>query len=154
MASLRDRWQDAARRGASVDVTSDVSHAVLEVILLAIFGADYSRVEKDFAVVSDETRNLFFVQTCATLRQIISEIAEERRSSQRDDHDILGVMMRTRDRESDCPMSDAAIASQGITLVIAGHETTASVLNWFWYLLAKHPQIEERCSPSSGAFPS
>jgi cytochrome P450 len=114
------------------------------VTLLAIFGEDYPRVEKDFAVVGDESRNLLFVQTCATLRQIISEIAEERRSNQRDANDILGMMMRTRDRESDCPMSDSALASQGITLVIAGHETTASVLNWVWYLLAKHPHVEER----------
>ena len=31
-----------------------------------------------------------------------------------------------------------------MTLVVAGHETTASALNWFWYLLARHPQVEMR----------
>ena len=33
-----------------------------------------------------------------------------------------------------------------MTLVVAGHETTASVLNWTWYLLARHPSVEEKLS--------
>jgi cytochrome P450 len=41
-------------------------------------------------------------------------------------------------------MSDAQLAREALTLVIAGHETTASVLNWIWYLLARYPQVEAR----------
>jgi len=33
-----------------------------------------------------------------------------------------------------------------MTLVVAGHETTASTLNWAWYLLARHPFVEQRLS--------
>ena len=41
-------------------------------------------------------------------------------------------------------MPDAQLAREILTLVIAGHETTASVLNWIWYLLAKHPDVQSR----------
>ena len=141
---LAERWRDAARRGAGVDVTHDVSHAVLEITLLAIFGEDYARVAPHFSLIAEDSRGLSFAQTCAQLRAIIAQVAEERRASGRDGGDILGMMMRTRDRDSGCPMSVAELASQGITLVIAGHETTASVLNWVWYLISRYPQVEER----------
>ena len=140
--ALRDRWQEAARRADSVDVTRDVSLTVLEVTLLAIFGDDYQKVAADFALIAEESRNLEFAQTCNALGKLIRQIAEQRRSAGIEARDILGLMMRTRDRESGQPMSDADLARQGMTLVIAGHETTASVLNWIWYLLARHPQVE------------
>ncbi len=142
--ALAERWKDAARRGASVDVTHDVSHAVLETTLRAIFGDDYERVAPHFSLIAEESRNLSFAQACAQLRSIIAQLAEERRERPRESRDILGMMMLGRDRDSGCPMSAAELACQGITLVIAGHETTASVLNWVWYLLSKHPQVEER----------
>jgi len=140
--ALRDKWCHAARSADSVDVTRDVSLTVLEATLLAIFGDDYETVAPQFALVGEESRNLEFAQTCNTLGKLIRQIAEQRRAAGIEARDILGLMMRTRDRESGCPMSDADLARQGMTLVIAGHETTASVLNWVWYLLAKHPEIE------------
>lgn len=142
--ALRERWRQAALREESVDVTHDVSHAVLEVTLSAIFGEDYARVAPHFALIAEESRDLSFAQTCATLRELIARIAEERRAAGREGQDILSMMMHTRERESGCPMTDGDLARQGITLVIAGHETTASLLNWVWYLLAKHPHVEER----------
>ena len=142
--ALRDRWRQAAQAGSSVDVTRDVSLTVLEVTLRAIFGDDYERVAPQFALIGEESRDLEFAQTCNTLGKLIRQIAERRRAAGIDAKDTLGIMMRTRDRESGQTMSDAELARQGMTLVIAGHETTASVLNWIWYLLAKHPQVEAR----------
>jgi cytochrome P450 len=142
--ALLEKWRDSARSGASVNVTQDVSSTVLEVTLLAIFGEDYGRVAADFRIIADESRNLEFAQTCNALSKIIVQIADERRRQGRDEGDILGIMMRSRDRDGGKPMPDAQLAREALTLVIAGHETTASVLNWIWYLLARHPQVEER----------
>ena len=41
-------------------------------------------------------------------------------------------------------MSDAQLAREVLNLVVAGHETTASLLNWMWYLLATHPEAQTR----------
>jgi cytochrome P450 len=53
-------------------------------------------------------------------------------------------MMQARDRDNGQPMPDMQLAKEAMTLVIAGHETTASVLNWTWYLLATHPEVEAK----------
>ena len=45
---------------------------------------------------------------------------------------------------SDPPITDAEIRDQAAMLFIAGHDTTAAALAWFWYLLSQHPEIERR----------
>src|SRR5436189_128405 len=40
-----------------------------------------------------------------------------------------------------------------MTLIVAGHETTASGLNWTWYLLSQHPQAEARLHAEIDAAP-
>jgi len=47
-------------------------------------------------------------------------------------------------------MPDPQLAREALTLVIAGHETTASVLNWIWYLLSRHPRVERRMVDEMG----
>lgn len=143
-AGLLAKWEGAARLGASVDVTLDVSLAVLEATLVSIFGSDYERAAPHFALIADESRNLEFAQTCIALGKVVAQIAVDRRRNGVDGDDLLGQMMRARDRDGGRPMSDAELARHAMTLVIAGHETTASVLNWIWYLLARHPEVEAR----------
>jgi cytochrome P450 len=140
---LRDKWKQAAREGTSVNVTQDLSDTVLEVMLLVIFGDDYAKVASRFQIVGEEFRNIQFAQTCSALLKIIMEIATERRKQGRDATDFLGIMMRALDRDRR-PMPDIQIAREALTLVIAGHETTASVLNWIWYLLSRNPEVEAK----------
>jgi cytochrome P450 len=142
--ALREKWKQAARAGTAVDVTQDVSSTVLEVTLLAIFGEDYQKVASHFQIIAEESRNLEFAQTCSALSRIIVQIVAERRAQGRDASDILGTMMSARDRDGGRPMPDAQLAREALTLVIAGHETTASVLNWTWYLLSRHSEVEAR----------
>jgi cytochrome P450 len=41
-------------------------------------------------------------------------------------------------------MPDKQLLDETMTLIVAGHETTASALNWMWYLLSQHPEIEQQ----------
>ncbi len=43
-------------------------------------------------------------------------------------------------------MSAPQVVNEVMTLVVAGHETTSITLNWCWYFLAKHPQVEKKMS--------
>jgi cytochrome P450 len=54
------------------------------------------------------------------------------------------MLMSARDKDTGAAMSERQLIDEIMTLVIAGHETTASVLNWTWYLLSQHPQVEAR----------
>jgi cytochrome P450 len=41
-------------------------------------------------------------------------------------------------------MSDEQLRDEAMTILLAGHETTANALAWTWYLLAQHPEVEAR----------
>jgi cytochrome P450 len=143
--ALLTKWKDAARDHESVNVTRDVSLMVLEVVLRSIFGDDYGATAEPFGVLSGESaRNLQFAQTFRPLGDIVLRLVAERRQNSRMCTDILGMLMETRDRTSGNGMSDRQLVSEIMTLIVAGHETTASVLNWTWFLLSQHAEVEEK----------
>jgi cytochrome P450 len=144
--ALLNRWKLAAQRSATVNVTREVSLLTLEITLTAIFGEDYPKIAARFAIVAEEERSLAFARECNSLGKLVIQVAAQRREAKRTDTDILGMLMQARDREGGEPMSDAQLAREILTLIIAGHETTASVLNWTWYLLARHPEVEAKLS--------
>ena len=126
---LLDRWKLAAQRGEAVNVTHDVSFMVLKITLLAIFGDDYERAAPHFNILAKEAaRNFEFAQTFRPLGKVILEIAARRRRDNIEAADFLGKRMQARDREHGEPMSDAQLSREVITLIVAGHETTAGLL--------------------------
>jgi cytochrome P450 len=59
--------------------------------------------------------------------------------------DLLSRMMQSQDADAEGGgMSDRQLRDEVITLLSAGHETTATALAWTWYLIANHPQVEAR----------
>ena len=46
-------------------------------------------------------------------------------------------------------MSDKELIDEVLTLIVAGHETTAAALTWTWYLISRHPQAAERAAGRS-----
>ena len=50
--------------------------------------------------------------------------------------------MASRDRETDQAMSDKELIDEVLTLIVAGHETTAAALTWTWYLVSQHPEAQ------------
>jgi cytochrome P450 len=57
--------------------------------------------------------------------------------------DLLTLLLTARDYDGNS-MSDQQLRDEVITLLLAGHETTALNLSWTWYLLAQYPQVEEK----------
>jgi len=57
--------------------------------------------------------------------------------------DLLTLLLTARDDDGNS-MSDQQLRDEVITLLLAGHETTALNLSWAWYLLAQHPEVEEK----------
>ncbi|MEZ5564976.1 MAG: cytochrome P450 [Gammaproteobacteria bacterium] len=49
-------------------------------------------------------------------------------------------------------MTDWRLLDEINTLIIAGHETSAGTLNWAWYLLSRHPDVEARLLAEIDAF--
>lgn len=69
---------------------------------------------------------------------IYAEIASRRLQSE--GNDILSLLMSARDSEGQ-GLSDRQLRDQLITLLLLGHETTASALAWAFYWVHRHPQV-------------
>jgi cytochrome P450 len=148
--ALIARWETQAAAGAQVDVTEGMSQLTLDIVLKSIFGTDRAHLvdrtgDNPFDVVTrEQERNLQFAYKFRSLARLVAELVHERRSAGRDEHDFLGMLMNARDKDSGEPMAERALIDEVMTLIVAGHETTASALNWTWYLLSQHPHVEAR----------
>ncbi len=87
-----------------------------------------------------------FVSSFRALGKIILQVIDRRRKDPAASTDALGMMMRARDPQSGQSMEDRQLIDEILTLIVAGHETTASTLNWAWYLISQHPGVEQRLS--------
>lgn len=147
------QWSGDAGRQDSFNITKETSESALEVVLRATFGSDFDRLLKEsgsnpFAMLSEETnRDLRFAYRFRQLGKHIQQVINWRESSVGSGDaagiDWLAMMMAARDRDGK-PMSHRELIDEVMSLIVAGHETTAAVLNSVWYLLSQHPDVEAR----------
>ncbi|WP_257460420.1 cytochrome P450 [Archangium lipolyticum] len=57
--------------------------------------------------------------------------------------DVLSMLMQARDEHGQ-PMSSQELRDEAITLLAAGHETTATTLSWAFHFVLQHPEVEEK----------
>lgn len=153
-AALLERWRLAAVRWEAVNVTQDLRTMVLTITLSAIFSDDYSDVAPHFAVLAEQSvRDLQFAMVFRALGKVIRQVVEQRRKTGRLATDFLGAMMAAVDRTSGGSMSDNQLIRETLTLVVAGYETTAGLLNWIWYLLARHSEHQVKLAAELDALP-
>ncbi len=144
--ALAERWKDAADGGGSIEAESHASELTLVIVLKSIFGTDYPRLVEDganpFALLTEEPeRNLRFAARFHRLKQTVDAIIGRRLAERpHESFDFLGHLLAARSRDGD-PMSRSAIVDEVMTLIVAGHETTASALAFAWYLIASHPEV-------------
>jgi enediyne biosynthesis protein E7 len=152
-------WEARAHAGTPINITEEVSDLTLEIVLLSIFGTDLARLTPEaganpfLVVAKDPARNLDFVFKFRALTRLVVQLIRRRREQQEEHFDFLDMLMRARDRDSGEGMSDGRLVDEVMTLIVAGHETTASALSWTWYLLALHPQAESRLHAELDANP-
>jgi cytochrome P450 len=70
-------------------------------------------------------------------------IRERRAESEQNRQDILSLMLSAR-YDDGSPMSDDELRDELMTLLIAGHETTASALTWAFYWLDRLPEVRDK----------
>jgi cytochrome P450 len=142
--ALIQKWEQSAQNNERVNITRDISEMILHFVLASIFGEDYPQVAPEFRGLTEESaRDLQFAQTFRPLRRVVHQIALQRRAEARTGADFLGMLMDAKDRDSGQGMTDDQLATEIMTLIVAGHETTSLTLCWIWYLLSKHPQAAE-----------
>ena len=97
-----------------------------------------------FDVVTKEpARDLKFAYRFRQLAKLVAALVSRRRERAATNTSIsCGMLMDARDKETGAPMTERELIDEVMTLIVAGHETTASGLNWTWYLLSQNPEAE------------
>ena len=144
------RWEGLARGGELINLTDEMSELTLEIVLRSIFGRDLDRLSQQLGgnpfevVTKEQSRDLQFAYKFRSLTKLVAQLIAQRRAAAEDHFDYVAMLMNARDKETGEPMGERELIDEIMTLIVAGHETTASGLNWTWYLLAQHPRVEAR----------
>jgi cytochrome P450 len=84
-----------------------------------------------------------FVQLRAETDELIFALLDERRASNGDRDDVLAMLLTAR-HSDDTPMTKQELRDELMTLLVAGHETTASQLAWTFERLVRTPRVLRR----------
>jgi cytochrome P450 len=77
------------------------------------------------------------------LDEVVYRLIEEGRVRGTDKGDVLSILLLARDDDGSA-LTDLEIRDEVMTLLLAGHETTANALTWAWYELARNPAVLDR----------
>ncbi|MEM7465670.1 MAG: cytochrome P450 [Pseudomonadota bacterium] len=85
------------------------------------------------------------------LDRIVYTLIDKRRKEGFGDNDILDRLLGAKDEDSGHGMNEVQLRDEVVTLMLAGHETSANALAWTLHLLAEHPEIEQRLYDEIGS---
>jgi cytochrome P450 len=150
--------------GERVDVHSRLMALTLEIAAEALFGTSVKRDVADMGQSSDALvseisarlrrpvfipeaipipGNVRFRRALRRIDQLVARIISERKQSGEDRGDLLSQLLLARS-DSGEPLTERQVRDEVITMLLAGHETTALALSWTCHLLSTHPTIESR----------
>jgi enediyne biosynthesis protein E7 len=157
--ALLARWEASADQGLPVNVTEGMTTMTLDIVLRSIFGRDLDRLVAETGsnpfdlLAQDSARDLRFAYRFRSLNRLVAGLIERRRREAEEHHDFVAMLMAARDSGTGAPMSERELIDEIMTLIVAGHETTATGLNWTWYLLSQNPDAEARLHAELDALP-
>ncbi|MEM6326692.1 MAG: cytochrome P450 [Bacteroidota bacterium] len=159
--ALAESW----REGTPVDVTEAMNRLALGIAAETLFGADVDADAARIGHALDEAMAAFDraqfpladklmhlplpnvrrgKRARATVDNVVYRFIHERRASPTNRDDLLQMLLDAQDEDTGLAMTDDEVRDEAVTLLMAGHETTANALVWTWALLAEHPDVSAR----------
>jgi cytochrome P450 len=170
-------WQVGQRISAQTAMQSITMRVILRTVFGLTEGERFQRLEIQLARMLNEMGNPIsvsllyfpflrldlgpaspwgrFVRRRAEIdAMIFAEIEERRQAPDASREDILSLLMSARD-EGGAPLTDRELRDELMTLLVAGHETTATALTWALYWIHRLPEVRstllEEFSAEAGA---
>jgi len=163
-----DEWSTHVSTGEPIDIVQAMTRLTLSVVSKTMFSVDMDKETSSFLnsfttaikylgdianttsfnyemQISPAT-NTQFRQALDQMNSVVSSIIRDRRKSTARPDDLLSLLLDAVDAESGKPLTEEHIRDEVITMLLAGHETTSLGLTWVWYMLAHHPEVEDRIS--------
>jgi cytochrome P450 len=161
MARESDRMMSTWHDGAELDLHREMMQTTLAITTRTLFGVDLGPKMPVVAQAMDDFirqnvglsvwRLIFkaptpsrkrFLRGVAALDEIVYGIIRERRAGGMGE-DLLSDLLRAQDTDGSA-MTDKQLRDEVMTMLLAGHETTALALSWAWFLLASHPEAQAK----------
>jgi cytochrome P450 len=154
-------WKD----GAVVDVAAEMMQMTLAIAGKTLFGADVrgdaEHVDRGLtmameSVVANLTswvrlpypwplpRHRRMKRAIDLLDEVVYRMIRDGRARGTDAGDVMSILLLARDDEDGTGLSDRQVRDEVMTLLLAGHETTANTLAWTWYELGRHFDIARK----------
>lgn len=167
MRAITDRAIDAWPLGRAFPIHAETQRITLDVILRAVFGLDEggslealrTRMVAGATLVTDHPmlmlkalqRDLGALTAWRAVTRLrdevdamlFAEFARRRAEDRTDRTDVLSLLLAARDENGE-PMSDRELRDEMTTLLLAGHETTATTLAWALNYILAHPAVYAR----------
>ncbi len=158
------QWQD----GAIVDMEREMRHLALQIVAKTLFNIETSDVVQRIGESFEEADRYMYLRLTqpvflhrlplpssrrgkaarAYLDDLIYGLIKERRQSDGEGDDLLSMLTQVRyedaESEEDSKMSDEMVRDEAVSLYIAGHDSTATVLAYAFHLLSQNPDVESR----------
>jgi cytochrome P450 len=84
-------------------------------------------------------RHLRMKRAVQLLDDVVYRLIAEGRALGSDRGDVLSMLLLARDEDDGSQLADRQVRDEVMTLLLAGHETTANTLTWTWYELGRNP---------------
>jgi cytochrome P450 len=158
------RWETQPA-GRPLDVSDEMVRLTMNIVSQTMFGSAFvdegNRISDAIQLVLGDVQHRFDkpfypplsvptpynLRLRAAIRELhaaIHAIIDARRSSPEPRDDLLGMLMEARDDQTTTGMDDAQLRDEVVTMFVAGHETTARLLAWAFYLLDQHRDVEAK----------
>jgi cytochrome P450 len=166
MREITDRNLDSWPTGRAFPIHTCMQEITLDVILRTVFGVDegaeQGRLRKCLAdmltlganpirlipffqrLIGFFTKGQQIVQLLQEMDDLLyAQIAQRRQQGGAGREDILSLLVEARD-EDGRPMSDEELRDEMVTMLVAGHETTATSLAWTFHCILERPEVMDR----------
>ena len=168
MVASTERMMATWQEGETRDIHRDMMRLTLEIVAKALFNVEIAEERERISAALDTVMelssgarmllprvlrllptpgNLRYRRAARQLDGIVHGLIGARRArgcdSNSDSDDLLSWLIEARD-EAGGAMPDRQLRDEVMTLLLTGHETTAVSLSWTWYLLGRHPEVEQR----------
>ncbi|MBM9499845.1 cytochrome P450 [Leptospira sp. 201903071] len=159
--NIFQEWESRQKNGTlRVDLSEEMMRLTFAIVGKTLFRSDvkeYSEIiAKNVEIAMQEvTKRLTMVfpppihwplpgnrrlrNSIESMNEVIYELIDQRRKNP--SNDLISMLLEIQDEETGEKMSVEQVRDEAITLLLAGHETTANALTWAFYLLSNHPDV-------------
>ena len=162
-ARMVDRLR-ARAGGEPIDVRHEMTELTLGILGRTLLDADlteFQSIGESFEHVQDQAifemmslstvphwvplpKQLRFRRAQRDLQHVVDRLVADKAAVSAERDDVVSRLIEATKQESDPEVRRTRIRDEMNTLLLAGHETTASTLSWTFYMIDQHPEVAER----------